>query len=674
MMQIIHIPRSTPWLPPSLRNHVGPLRHTIRLSEPERKIFRKRKRIPVSVWCERFRVVTMSVLPGKWKNEVTPYLSGIMDASFFPTVRTVIICKAPQVGGTEAVLNCIGYAIDRDPGPVLCIYPDELTARENNQDRIQPMIKASPRLRMYMTGLSDDSSLLKISLQHMPIYMAWARSAARLANKPIRYVVFDETDKYPDTAGKRETDPISLGEARTITYRHNCKRWKISTPTTEAGNIWRALTEEAQVIFDFWASCPACGVLQKMVFAQIKWEHKKEPDASGQCHSEDPETIEAEKLAWYECPHCLAPWNDYDRDIAIRRGRWRDRKGETDISEYLKLHLPVKIGFHLPSWLSPFVSLSSPAAAFLRGLKDMIKKRDFHNKHAAEPWKLTVTSNNAEQILKARCGLPPQTVPEAAIALTCGIDVQKRGFWYIVRAWSPEETSWLVDYGFLGTWDDVEALLFDASYPVGETGRTKRIFRVCVDTGGSEKDKDMSMTEETYYWIIRNHRRSGVHVQGTKGSSSQMTEFSKLGADLLKTADGKVLPGTLKILTLNTESFKDDFYYRSQLASSPDARSLPRAAFLHSATGNDYVAQIMAEEKQQQENTGREKWVNVHGRPNHLLDAEVLAAACITNGFPGLSLRLLAGIRSDAAAVAKTVLREERQNNREFNRPGWLDR
>jgi Bacteriophage tail assembly protein len=155
------------------------------------------------------------------ENDVTPYLAGIMDASFFPSVQTIILCKAPQVGGSENVNNCIGYAIDRDPGPVMVIYPDELTARENNHDRIQPMIKSSPRLRSYMTGSDDDAGMLRINLSHMPIYMAWARSAARLANKPIRYVIFDETDKYPETAGKRETDPISLGEARTITFRHN---------------------------------------------------------------------------------------------------------------------------------------------------------------------------------------------------------------------------------------------------------------------------------------------------------------------------------------------------------------------------------------------------------------------------------------------------------------------
>jgi len=40
---------------------------------------------------------------------------------------------------------------------------------------------------------------------------------------------------------------------------------------------------------------------------------------------------------------------------------------------------------------------------------------------------------------------------------------------------------------------------------------------------------------------------------------------------------------------------------------------------------------------------GHEEWVNPHQRPNHLLDAEILAAACVEMEFPGGGLRLLAG-------------------------------
>jgi phage terminase large subunit GpA-like protein len=642
----IHIPRSAPWLPAALRAIPGEIAHAFVFSDAERKIFRKRRRIPVSAWCEKFRVLTMSVLPGRWKNNVTPYLAGIMDASFFPSVRTVIVCKAPQVGVTEATLNCIGYAIDRDPGPVLLVYPDELTARENSQDRVQPMIKSSPRLRSYLTGSEDDSNLLRVNLTHMPIYMAWARSAARLANKPIRYVVFDETDKYPDTAGKRETDPISLGQARTITYRHNCKIWKISTPTTEGGNIWTALNEEAQVIFDFWVTCPACGKLQKMEFGQIKWKHKDEPGPDGKCHSEAPETIEAEKLAWYECPHCLARWNDYDRDLAVRRGRWRERVPdellgtERDIHDYMREFRPIKIGFHLPSWLSPFVSLSSPAAAFLRSVSDMNRFKNFFNNHKAEPWKLTVVSRSAEEILAARCELPKQTVPDAAVVLTCGVDVQLHGFWFVVRAWAANLTSWLVHYGFLATWAEVENLLYETAYP-GANGRDYRIFRAAVDTGGSKKYEDMTMTEETYFWLIRNRGRGGCSLWGTKGASAPLNGMLQLGSGILSTPAGKKLPEELRVLLVDTEKAKDQFHYRLHLAAKEDTRDLPGALFLHAATGNDYVSQILAEEKQKDER-GRDAWVNLHNRPNHLLDAECLASCCVEMEFPGGGLRLLA--------------------------------
>ncbi len=659
MGDVIRISRSHPRLPAAMRHSGVQFPSRIALSSPERKILRKRKPVPPSRWCESHRHITMSRLKGLWKNSVTPYLAGIMDASFFQSVSTVILCKAVQVGGTEAILNCIGYLIDRDPGPVLLVYPDELTGKENSQDRVQPMILASPRLRSYLTRSDDDATVLRINLQHMPIYIGWARSAARLGNKPIRYVVFDEVDKYPDTAGKRESDPISLGKARTTTFRHNRKIWKLSTPTTEDGNIWKALTTEAQVIFDFWVTCPLCGHHHRMEFSGIQWAHKSEPGEDGKCHSEDPETIEADKLAWYECPGCSAKWNDYDRDLAVRAGTWRARPEDgsdpdpegppPDLFAYLNAYRPGKIGFHLPSWISPFVSFGEIAAAYLRGLRDLNKFKDFCNNYEAIPWRLTLISKSDNEILSSRTDLPPQSVPEAAVALTCGIDVQKNGFWFAVRAWAPDLTSWLIHYGYLATWEDVEKLLFGTSYPsAGAGGRPMRIFRACVDTGGGRKYENMTMTEETYFWILKNMRRGGCSLWGTKGSSSPLPGMLSVGSGILSTPAGKKLPGVLRILSVDTEKAKDQFHYRIKLASSEETRSLPGAAFLHSATGTDYSAQILAEQKEA-DDKGREMWVNKHHRPNHLLDAECLAAVCVEMEYPGGGLRILANTRKQAS-------------------------
>ena len=191
----------------------GPIARQWVFSRGERAVFRHRKAIPVSEWAERHRIIPPHMSrPGPWRNLVTPYATGIMDVGFFPSVQLVVIMKCPQSAGTEAVHNCIGYSIDRAPGDVLYTYPDENTARENAQDRIIPMLRDSARLREYITGASDDMGSLRIRLAHLTIYMAWSGSPARLGNKPIRYLVLDELDKYQSS--RREAAAEALAEKR----------------------------------------------------------------------------------------------------------------------------------------------------------------------------------------------------------------------------------------------------------------------------------------------------------------------------------------------------------------------------------------------------------------------------------------------------------------------------
>jgi phage terminase large subunit GpA-like protein len=201
-------------------------------------------------------------------------------------------------------------------------------------------------------------------------------------------------------------------------------------------------------------------------------------------------------------------------------------------------------------------------------------------------------------------------------------------------------TSWLIHYGYLATWKEVETLIFDTSYPVGESGLSLKIRRAAIDTGGGKKYENMTMTEETYFWLIRNRWRGGGIVYGTKGSSTPMSTMLSIGGAIVSTPSGKKLPNILKIISVDTGKAKDQFHYRLDLAAEEDTRDSPEAAFLHSGVGADYAAQILAEEKRVDEK-GREEWINAHQRPNHLFDAEILAAACTEMEFPGGSIRLL---------------------------------
>lgn len=171
----------------------------------------------VSVLAEKYRVLSMSSLGNKWKNIYTPYLTGIMDTAGTRGVETVIIRKSPQTGGSESGHNFVGWCIDRSTGPVMYVFPDEITARENMRDRIIPMIASSPRLKEYLTGKDDDTSSLRVSLTTMPIYIGWSGSVSRLGNKPIRTLILDELDKYRNS--KNEATSETLAELRTTTWR-----------------------------------------------------------------------------------------------------------------------------------------------------------------------------------------------------------------------------------------------------------------------------------------------------------------------------------------------------------------------------------------------------------------------------------------------------------------------
>lgn len=643
--QAVRVPASAPWLPRSVRDRLAEEKsfsYEFTWSKPERKTMRRQKKILCSEWSERYRVLTMSSLPGPWRNEVTQYLVGIMDAACFPSVRTTSICKCPQSGVSEAAHNFVGRCIDRDPGPVLYVYPDELTARDNSNDRIMPMIRSSRRLRGYLSGTNKDEATLRINLQHMPIYLAWARSASRLGNRPIKIAIADEVDKYPAMASKRESSPLDLIDKRLTTYRRVSKTWKISTPTIESGPIWQAITNEADVLFRFSVKCPLCGRHQLMEFDHIKWPENER----------DPRTMRKKLLAWYECAHCGGKWDDHLRDKAVSLGEWRtrDEQGrELELFAYLNAFRPQHIAFHLPSWIPRFVSLSECAAAFLEAeTGDLAKKKTFYTQIKAEPYKQIVVEPLKTQYKTAICDLPAQTAPAEALALTAGIDCQMIGFYFLVRAWARDYTSWLIHYGKLDTWQDIETLLFASSYPVMGSNRRMAIARAAIDTGGSRfSGDDMGMTEAAYWWIRKNGVGRGARCYGIKGASWPQPNKIKKSTPIDKTPSGKPIPGGLQILTLDTAQLKDAFFYRLE-QSVQGAPEL--CAWLHAETEETYFAHISAEHKVEDEQ-GNLKWVKKGNRRNDYLDCEVYAAAAADPEWPDGGIHLMVPPQAAQAPV-----------------------
>lgn len=592
------------------------VRITSEFSKGERRVMRYSPPMPISEWAEKYRVVETGSIRGRWRNLFTPYLVGIMDAMNMPCVETGILCKSPQTGGSEAGHNIVGYCIDRLPGDVMYVFPDEITARENARDRIIPMLMDTPRLRGYMTGTSDDASSLRIKLMHMVIYLGWSGSVSRLGNKPIRTLILDEMDKYKDV--KNEATSEDLAEKRTITWKHRKKIFKISTPTIESGNIWRAFSTEANARFYYWVKCPHCGEFQLMKLENIGWPEKnteKEPPF---------EEVYSKRMAYYVCEKCGSCWNDADRDKAVRAGEWREEKTGMNMYAYVQQFKPVKVGWHLPAWLSYFISLSDVASKYLKWKQsgDVAAMKDLRNNYEALPWAEEYEERDENEILRL-CddrprGAVPGPLPESpdvprVAALIAGVDTQKGYFRYVLRAFGfgESEESWLVQCGALASFRDLEDVLLKRVYR-DSSGNEYRVSGIMIDAMGNR-------TREVYAWAAA-HKGQVFPWQGRQHMSSP---YSMTAIEYFPGVMGnKVkIKGGLTLFACDTTFFKSGL--ANKLSVAPED---PGAFHLHTGEGGildqyakEMVAEIWDDEKM--------AWVNPMNRANHYWDCEVMASA-----------------------------------------------
>jgi phage terminase large subunit GpA-like protein len=87
--------------------------------------------------------------------------------------------------------------------------------------------------------------------------MTGANSAVGLRSTPARYIFLDEVDAYPASADE-EGDPVTLAEARSLTFAHRRKVFLVSTPTIRGlSRIEREY--EASDQRRFFVPCPHCG-------------------------------------------------------------------------------------------------------------------------------------------------------------------------------------------------------------------------------------------------------------------------------------------------------------------------------------------------------------------------------------------------------------------------------
>lgn len=608
--------------------------------DEERQAGKPPERISIAEWAERKRVLTNAAAKGPYRCEMVPALRPLMGFAKNPFIEEIVLAKSAQIGGTDAVINIVGYYVDQDPSPIMFVLADADTAiEEMSRQRIQPMFQDSDQL----SHLPDKDQWTKQELlfrNGSRITFGWASSVGRLASRPYRIVIFDEIDKDGYGQTTNEADSISLGKERTDTFA-NALILLLSTPTIEGSRLDQQL-KSCDIVYDNHAPCPHCSQYQP-----LRWSLKYSTGCiDGQYRDKDgvyrqiggvvweggrQATREQIEAARYVCGECGSLWTTIEKNHAVQQAIPVPRTEPTGQER--------KVGLHVNRLYSLFPGgrLERMVGKWIEAVNsgDLKQVQGFVNSALAEPFKQVTAQASQSDILQARTDLPPRTVPESAVCLTCGVDNQKYGFWFTVRAWAPGFTSWLIDYGFLASWEDVESLLFETAYPYEhDDSQSLSIWRVGIDIGGGQFEEGMSMTEEVYWWVRQNGVGRGCRVWCTKGASNTLASKVQAGKPLDKTPSGKPIPGGLQIVSLDTGKLKDAYHYRLQQT----VQNEPQAAYLHSEVGEDYAKQIRSEQKRV-DRKGVESWIHVRGE-NHLLDCEAIAHALVDPEWPGGGLNL----------------------------------
>jgi phage terminase large subunit GpA-like protein len=356
---------------------------------------------------------------GEWRTDRAPYQKALLDA-LTPNspYERVVFMSSSQVGKTECLNSFVGYVIDQDPGPVLVVQPRVEDGESWSKDRLAPMLRDTPCLRGKVADVrSRDSNnrILHKRFQGGSITIAGANSPAGLAMRPIRYVLLDEVDRYPPSAGT-EGDPISLAVKRSTTW-WNRKILLVSTPTVKGASrieSWWLRSNQSS----YWVPCPECQGFQVLVWPNLIWPKD---------HPEE---------AKYRCVHCERLFESYRKPWMLAHGEWRSANPKSKIA-----------GFWINQLYSAWKEWPETAIEGVEARHGGPETwRAFINTALGELWDDEAeTSVDIATLLARREDYGPR-LPAGVCLLTAGVDVQVDRAEVELVGWGKGEESWSVEY------------------------------------------------------------------------------------------------------------------------------------------------------------------------------------------------------------------------------------
>lgn len=492
---------------------INPIPFKKRLHEVIRHTLTPPPKLALSVWADTYRVLSSEAAaePGKWYTSRAEYQREILDTISDPSVETVVLMMGSQLGKSEALLNILGYFIHNDPSPIMLVQGSIDEARKFSTTRIAPLFRDTPVLRSLTAEAKSRYSantILQKTFVGGSLTLVGANAPASLASKPIRVLLCDEIDRYPSSAGT-EGNPVQLAIKRTTNFPTK-KIILCSTPGDKlTSEIYARYLQTDQRVYQ--VKCIHCGhYFEPKFFEHVKWQK-----------DEDGHYIKGSTLLY--CPECGAGHTDAERNEAVRNGRWQVTNPEAEHA-----------GFKTSQLVSPFIKLDALVRnEWLPAIGNPHSQRVFFNTVLSEPYEAKTEGIDGIQFLDRLESYTPTSIPNGALLLTAGIDVQKDRLECSVYGWGLDNECWHVEHVVINgsptqtsTWVDLKTAL-QTKYRRAD-GLELPIAAAAIDSGHE--------TRHVYAFTASNAQRRWYAIKGNP------TATKVWPARASKTDKGKVYP------------------------------------------------------------------------------------------------------------------------------------
>ncbi|NCA81015.1 MAG: hypothetical protein EOM76_12735, partial [Sphingobacteriia bacterium] len=367
--------------------------------------------------------------PGKIDHSIAPHMVEICDCAHPDSgIIQTSIMKSTQSLATTTIEHVIGWAIDHGLHNILYIISSLSMAKQRSSAAIDVLIdysglaeKVKPISNRMKRKTGDNTFWKEFAGGYRLMMTSW-NSIADAKSFSWDLIIMDELDEAPYELSN-QGDPEHLFSMRGITAR-NLKIFKLSTPTTTNGRINKNFLAGDQRYYN--CQCPLCGELQvlTMMYGGRDYGLFGRSEVKEKITQIIPESVR------YTCKHCKGEIFEFKKQDMLTGGRWIPTAQPIN---------PAYRSYHISNLMSPI--------AFFSWVKVMQNfcETDFGQKITSlksfminilgEPWEARTEKRSHLDLYNRSEDYPLGILPEGALIVTMGTDVQKMYLEYTVVAW-----------------------------------------------------------------------------------------------------------------------------------------------------------------------------------------------------------------------------------------------